>query len=142
MLPDGPNNIVICVVENNDIFYIEKFLYKLYSTKLSQYKNKRYIILNKFTGLTKELYENKLSLILKVRAMENCCAVILESDYVNMCYQTTDVRNPQVIKNEDGAYYLYLGRMTGPEAIWKNKIGMKASWRNGFEFLLNIIKTK
>lgn len=142
VLPDGSNNIVICVVENNDIFYIEKFLYKLYSTKLSQYKNKRYIILNKFTGLTKELYENKLSLILKVRAMENYCAVILESDHINMCYQTTDVRNPQVIKNEDGAYYLDLGRMTGPEAIWKNKIGMKASWRNGFEFLLQTIKTK
>ena len=140
MLQEGSENIVICVVENDDIFYIEKFLYKLYSPALTKYKNKRYIIFNKFTNLTKEIYENKLSLILKVRAMENYCAVILESDYINMCYQSTDVRHPQVVKEENGTYYLDLGRMTGPEAIWKNKNGMKASWRNGFEFLLNEIK--
>lgn len=140
VLQEGSDNIVICVVENDDIFYIEKFLYKLYSPALTKYKNKRYIIFNKFTRLTKEIYENKLSLILKVRAMENYCAVILESDYINMCYQSTDVRHPQVVKEENGTYYLDLGRMTGPEAIWKNKNGMKASWRNGFEFLLNEIK--
>lgn len=140
VLQEGSDNIVICVVENDDIFYIEKFLYKLYSPALTKYKNKRYIIFNKFTKLTKEIYENKLSLILKVRAMENYCAVILESNYINMCYQSTDVRHPQVVKEENGTYYLDLGRMTGPEAIWKNKDGMKASWRKGFEFLLNEIK--
>lgn len=64
----------------------------------------------------------------------------MESDYINMCYQSTDVRHPQVVKEENGIYYLDLGIMTGHEAIWKNKDVMKASWRNGFEFLLNEIK--
>jgi len=37
-------------------------------------------------SLTPEVFQNKLSLILKVCAMENFCAVLLESDNENNCY--------------------------------------------------------
>ena len=82
-----------------------------------------------------DFFKNKLSMILKVRAMENFCAVILESDNINNCYQSGQNRNAQVVETQEDIYCVDLSRTTGPEAIWKNKSGMRASWRENFELL-------
>lgn len=69
--------------------------------------------------------------------MENFCAVILESDNINECYQCGKNRTSQVLNCEDGKFRIDLDRTTGAEAIWKNKDGIKASWRENFEWLIN-----
>lgn len=131
-------NVVFCITENDNILKPEKFLPLLYSKKLKSYDNRRYVLVCKYRHLNGEFYKNKLSLILKVRAMENFCAVILESDTENNCYQTGKNRTAQILKAENGVYGLDLSRMTGPEAIWKNKGStFKASWRANFEWLIN-----
>ena len=68
--------------------------------------------------------------------MENFCAVLLESDTINECYQTGYTRAAQVVQAENNMFGLDLNRMGGPEVIWKNKPGMKATWRNNFEVLI------
>lgn len=77
-----------------------------------------------------------MSLILKVRAMENFCVIILESDNINKCYQSGKNRTAQVVKAVDGYWGIDLERTSGLEAIWKNKTGMKASWRKNYEWLV------
>lgn len=129
-------NIVFVLTENEDILYPEKFLPLMYSDKLSKYTDKRYIIVNRFEELEKEFYENKLSVVLKVRAMENYCAVLLLSDLITMCYQTGKNKNAQVLKASSGCFGLDLSRMTGPETIWRNAgSNKKASWREGYTWL-------
>lgn len=135
-LEQGSDNIIFCVVKGMDILQPEKVLPLLYSEKLSGIPNKRYIILNRHTNLDEELFVTKLSLILKVRAMENFCAVILESDTIHKCYQTGKNRTAQVVKAQSGLFCIDLERTTGPEAIWKNKQGMRESWRKNFEWLI------
>ena len=122
---------------DEDIFHAECILLKMYSGKLAGYKNKKYVIVSKFKNLDFRLYETRLSSVLKVRAMENFCAVILESDIVNACYQTGFTRAAQVVKAVDGRYGLDTSRMNGPEAIWKDKQGMRKSWRSNFVWLCN-----
>ena len=97
--------------------------------------NKRYIIVNQFDKLDKELYENKLSVVLKVRAMKNYCAVLLKSDLITMCYQTSKNKTAQALLSENGYYGLDLSRMNGPETIWKDKDYTKAAWRKGYCWL-------
>lgn len=80
-------NVVFCLVEGNDILKPEKVLSLLYAKELKKISNKRYIIVNKHKHIEDEFFENKLSVVLKVRSMENFCAVILESDNINKCYQ-------------------------------------------------------
>ena len=126
------NDLIFIVVKNEDIFYAEKFLPLLYSEKLEKYKNKRYLIVNQFDGLDKDFYQNKLSVVLKVRAMENYCAVLLKSDLITMCYQTSQNKTAQVLKSENGCFGLDLSRMKGPETIWKNV----PVWRNGYSLLI------
>jgi hypothetical protein len=100
--------------------------------------NKRYIIVNKHKHIEDEFYKNKLSVVLKVRSMENFCAVIVESDNINNCYQCGKNRTAQVLKSENGMYGIDLDRTSGPEAIWKNKgADMKAGWRENFEWLIH-----
>jgi hypothetical protein len=132
-------NIIFCLLKEDEIFQAEKVLGLLYSQKIKGIENKRYILLNKYKNLDEELYRNKLSAILKVRAMENFCGVILESDKINNCYQTGFNRTAQVIESSNGFYRIDLTRTTGPEAIWKDKLGMKASWRKNFEWLIDEI---
>lgn len=134
-------NVVFCVTKGDEIFCTEIFLPKLYSEKLHIYKNRRYILVCQYPSITKDLFANRLSLILKVRAMENYCAVILESDIENKCYQTGHNRTAQVIKPVSGFWGLDFSRMTGPEAIWKNKLGMRAEWRDKFVWLANECKS-
>lgn len=71
--------------------------------------------------------------------MENICGVILESKNINNWYQSGKNRTAQVIEAIGGEYRIDLSRTTGPEAIWKNKDGMRVSWRNNFEWLVNKI---
>ena len=135
----GNLNIIYVLVEGDDIFKPEKVLSLLYSKKLRELHNKRYIIINRYETIDEEFFQNKLSVVLKVRSMENFCGVILESKNINNCYQSGKNRTAQVIDTIDGEYRIDLSRTTGPEAIWKNKDGMRASWRNNFEWLINKI---
>lgn len=139
MQEKGSLNIIYVLVEGDDIFKPEKVLPLLYSKKLKQLNNKRYIIINRYETIDEEFFENKLSLVLKVRSMENFCGVILESKNINNCYQSGKNRTAQVIEVIDGEYRIDLSRTTGPGAIWKNKDGMRASWRNNFEWLVDKI---
>ena len=68
--------------------------------------------------------------------MENFCAVILESKNINKCYQCGKKRTAQVVKAIDGSWGIDLDRTSGPEAIWKNKQGMRESWRTNYEWLV------
>ena len=135
--PYEGKSIVFCVIDGDNIIRAEAFLPMLYSPKLRSYAEKRYILVCRFNNLTPEVFENKLSLILKVRAMENFCAVLLESDNENNCYQTGLNKTAQILKPIDGMFGLDLTRMSGPEAIWKNKgTDFKASWRTNFTWLV------
>lgn len=68
--------------------------------------------------------------------MENYCAVILESDNINKCYQCGKNRTAQVVRAECGAFGIDIERTTGPESIWKDKEGMRAAWRKNYEWLV------
>ena len=132
----GKENIIILIVEGMNILKSEIVLSLLYDQELKKYDNKKYIIYNSHKELQESIYNEKLSVVLKVRVMENFCAVVLESDTYNKCYQCGKNRTAQVVKEIDGYYGVDLSRTTGPEAIWRNKIGMRASWRDGFEWLI------
>ncbi len=129
-------NVVFCLVEGNDILKPEKVLSLLYAKELKKITNKRYVIVNKHNNIDDEIFGNKLSVVLKVRSMENFCAVILESDNINECYQCGKNRTAQVLQSENGKFGIDLDRTTGPEAIWKNKDGMKVDWRENAEWLI------
>lgn len=135
----GNENIVFCVVNGEEIIQPENVLKLLYAKELKGHWNRRYIIVNRFSYITQETYENVLSTIWKVRSMEKFCALIVESDNLNLCYQCGKNRTAQVLKPVDGKFEIDLDRTTGPEAIWKDKNGMKASWRVGYEWLLSTV---
>ena len=131
------SNIIFLVVNREDILKPEIVQKLLYSEKIKKYTNKKYIIINRFDQVDEEFYKDKLSIVLKVRAMENFCAVILESNNINKCYQCGKNRTAQVIKEVDGVWGIDLERTTGPEAIWRDKQGIRASWRNNYEWLVS-----
>ena len=134
------NMLVFFMVDGLDIMHPEYPLRLLYSDKLKAYHNKRYILINYHEKeIEQNFFETKLSVVLKVRAMENFCAVILESPNIKHCYQTGNNRTAQVIPAEDGYYGIDISRTSGPEAIWKNKQGMKFEWRKNFEWLIGQI---
>ena len=131
------NTLVFCMVEGLDIMQPEHSLKLLYSDKLKGYQNKRYILVNYHEKeIEQDFFETKLSVVLKVRAMENFCAVVLQSPNIKHCYQTGNNRTAQVIPVEDRYYGIDISRTSGPEAIWKNKQGMKSEWRKNFEWLI------
>lgn len=133
-------NIVLCIVDEYDIIKPEIVLKLLYSEKLRGYENKKYIIVNKWNSPVKnDYFENVLSDILRVRAMENFCAVVLFAPNKTMCYQCGDNRTSQIIENFNGSFILDTGRMGGPETIWKNKQGMNSKWRPAFEELISTL---
>lgn len=131
-------NLILIVCDELNIMKCEEFLHLMYSSKLQVYKNKRYILINRHKRLNLSFYNNILSVVLKVRAMENYCAVILESDSICNCYQTGKNKNAQVLRESNGFYEIDLERTSGPETIWKNKGDYcKAEWRKGFEWLID-----
>lgn len=133
----GGKNVFLLLADGMDIIKPEKILPLLYAPEIREYHDRRYIILNRHEHIDKIFFEEKLSILLKVRAMENFCAVVLESDDINKCYQCGKNRTAQVVKADNGVFRIDLDRASGPEAIWKNKPGMmKAAWRKNFEWLI------
>ncbi len=132
----GRNHIVLCLVDGMDIMKPEIALKLLYHNELKRYQNKKYIIINRWDNLDMEFYRTKLSLILKVRSMENFCAVILATPELTKCFQCGKTRNAQVVAAENDQFGIDLERAGGPDSIWKNKQGMKASWRKNAEWLI------
>ncbi|MGN0473501.1 MAG: nitrilase-related carbon-nitrogen hydrolase [Acutalibacteraceae bacterium] len=129
--------IVYIVINDIDILSPEKVLKLMYDMKLKEYKNKRYIIFNCWDVIDRTFFENILSDVLRVRAMENYCAIILNSFDINLCYQTSQNRVSQVLALEDdGSFGIDLSRTKGPEVVWKN---CPKSWREGYEKLIGII---
>lgn len=137
LLDHGNENIIICYVSGNDILKAEKVLPLLYSKAIKDIPNRKYIIYNKHGFLDESFYRSKLSVILKVRAMENFCVVLLDAENIKNCYQTGKNRTAQVLAPTDGYFKIDLERASGPESIWKNKMGMRESWRSNFEWLIN-----
>lgn len=132
----GENNVFFFIVQGMDILRPEIIQKLLYSPKLKAFNQKKYIIVNQHNTISEDDYANFLSLILKVRAMENFCAVILESQNINKCFQTGKNRTAQVLASSNGTFQIDLDRTSGPEAIWKNKQGMRESWRKNYEWLV------
>lgn len=132
----GDTNVVLCLVEGEDICRPECVLRLLYAKELRTLPNKRYLILNHWKDLENERFKNQVSLLLKVRAMENYCAVLLHTNQFSRCYQTGQNRTAQVIQEVHGQFGLDLSRMGGPDTIWKNKNGMRAEWRDNVEWLI------
>ncbi|MBA5851531.1 hypothetical protein H2684_09470 [Clostridium sp. cel8] len=136
----GEYNIVICLLNGEEILFPEKVLSLLHNSKLKTIKNKKYIIVNQWKQLDDNMYKTQISDVLKVRAMENSCVVILESDKFYKCYQCDKDGTVQVVKATDGKYGLNLDLANGPEAVWKdNDKGFKENWRSSYEALLNYV---
>lgn len=137
-------NIIIAVCNEMDILKPELVTSMLYSKKIEKIANKRYIIINEWNHLEDSFYKGILSNVLKVRAAENFCAVILKSNEFNKCYQVGNCKNSQTINTLNGSYGIDLSRATGPEALWKNKegLGVRKEWRKGYEELLRYILNK
>ena len=132
----GVQNVFFLMVDGMDILKPEKVQRLLYAAELKKYSNRKYVIVNRHDIVDEKFFKEKLSLILKVRSMENFCAVVLESNNINKCYQCGKNRTAQVVKATEGFWGIDLERTSGPEAIWKNKVGMKASWRKNYEWLV------
>lgn len=135
------SNVFFLLVDGMDILKPEKVQRLLYSKLLKKHSNRKYVLLNRHNKINEEFFLEKLSVVLKVRAMENFCAVILESDNINKCYQCGKNRTAQVVKAVDGYWGIDLERTSGPEAIWKNKQGMRATWRANYEWLVENAET-
>jgi hypothetical protein len=108
---------------------------------LKEYKNKKYLILNRWDNLDYEYYQKFLSTILKVRAAENFCITLLVSPIVSECIQVGLNKNIQIVRNQNGKYGLDFKRATGPESFWKNNsnIGIRADWREKYEMLIDMV---
>ena len=132
----GRYNVFLLLVDGLDILKPEVVQPLLYAKEIHKYPDRKYMIVNHHEHVDEQFFTEKLSVVLKVRAMENYCAVILESDNINKCYQCGKSRTVQVVRAEDGAFGIDLERTTGPDAIWKDKEGMRASWRKNYEWLV------
>ncbi|TCX56100.1 hypothetical protein C1I38_00860 [Dehalobacter sp. 12DCB1] len=132
---DG-NNVIFCCIDSVDIKTPDKVLRLLYHPELKGIPNKRYLIINRWPVHDDGQFDNIYSDILKVRTVENFCAVLYTSPEKSMCFQAGKNKNVQSVMLIDGEYRLDFTRMSGPEAIWKNKDGMRANWRCGYETLV------
>lgn len=133
---NGDANVFYLLVDGMDIMLPEVVQPLLYSEKIKSYPNRRYVIVNRHRSVDRKFFAEKLSVILKVRAMENFCAVVFESAEGSKCYQCGKNRTAQVVKARDGIFGIDLDRTSGPEAIWKDKKGMRKSWRKNYEWLV------
>ena len=124
----GKDNVFLLLVDGMDIMKPEKVQPLLYAKEIKTYTNRKYIIINRHDHID--------PVFLKVRAMENFCAVILESDDLNKCYQCGKNRTSQVVRAVNGTFGIDLNRTSGPDTIWKNKTDMRASWRKNYEWLV------
>ena len=132
-------NIILVETDKDEIIKPEIVLKRLFNPKLKSIKNKKYIIINKWDNIDESYYSNILSDVLKSRATENFCAVLLISNNITKCYQSTKAKDSQVLKLENNKYIVDLKRMGGPESIWRGKSDMKSKWRKGYEELINYV---
>lgn len=132
----GSYHVFFLLVDGLDILKSEFVQPLLYAKEIKRYPNRKYVIVNRHGHVEEQFFKEKLSVVLKVRAMENYCAVILESDNINKCYQCGKNRTAQVVRAEGGAFGIDIERTTGPESIWKDKEGMRAAWRKNYEWLV------
>lgn len=137
--PAGKESIVICILEGDEILKPEAVLGMLYNPKLKTVPAKKYLLVNRFGKVDRQYYNTVLSDVLKVRSMENFCAVLFVCDDFTKCFQCGFNRTAQAVLPQNEAYTLDTVRMSGPEAIWKNKAGIRADWRKGFEGLIKYI---
>ena len=126
-------NVILCLIKGNDILKPEKVLQLLYNKKLDDIENKSFVIVNQYKRLSERFFQTQLDTILKVRAVENCCAVILESDKFNKCYQSTYCKDSQIITPKKGFFGLDLRRTNGPKhtGLHQNK-----QWNPNIDFLV------
>lgn len=93
-------NIVFRLVEEKNILKPEKVLRLLYAQPLKGITNKRYIIINHWSRIDSDFYAEKLSVVLKVRAMENYCAVLLTLDNLTILLIFCTVEGYYIQKGE------------------------------------------
>ena len=140
VLNQGSDNIIFVVCDGETVQVPEFVSALLYSDDLKRIPNKKYIIVNRRDDIEdKDFLNLQLDPLLRVRAMENYCAVILESPIANRCYQTSMNRKSQIVKEVDGKYGIDLSRTTGPEAIWsKSKNSVNVVRRDTYNTLIDI----
>lgn len=131
--------VVVAVIGQHDILKPEYTASLLYHKNLQKLPDKRYIVINEWQEIEPHFYEAILSNVLKVRAAENFCTVMLVSPNLVKCFQVSNNKNIQVVKMQKNSFQLDLRRMTGPEALWKTKANplMKKEWRVNYEKLLD-----
>ena len=126
-------NIIFCIIKGNNILKPEKILSLLYNKKLDSIDNKCFILVNQHKHISEEFFQTQLDTVLKVRAVENLCAVILESENICRCYQCTNYKTSQVVKSKNGYFGIDLKRTHGPKhtGLHQNK-----KWKSNIEFLV------
>lgn len=129
-------NVIFCIVKGNDILKPEKVLNLLYNKHLDSIENKCFVIVNQYNHFSDKFFRTQLETVLKVRAVENLCAVILESDNVCRCYQCTNYKTSQVIKPAKGYFGLDLKRTHGPK---HTGLHHKNQWNSNIQFLVNTL---
>ena len=131
-------NVIFCIVKGNEILKPEKVLQLLYNKKLNNIDNKSFVILNQHKHISEDYFQTQLDTILRVRAVENYCAVILESDNIKKCYQSTFCKDSQIIKPEKGYFGIDLSRTNGPR---HTGLHQSKQWNQNIEFLVdNLLK--
>jgi len=138
VLPVKDQNVVFIIMQDDDVTRPELLCKKLYSQKLKSYKNKRYMLINRWTGtqLDGRYFKERLSDILKTRAAENFIAVLLVSPLITKCYQPGSTKNVQDVCISSDGFGIDFKRMGGPEVIWKRN----PRWRAGYELLIDYLQ--
>lgn len=134
--PYNNRNVIFCIVKGNDILRPEKVLNLLYNKHLDSIENKCFVIVNQYNHFSDKFFRTQLETVLKVRAVENLCAVILESDNVCRCYQCTNYKTSQIIKPVKGYFGLDLKRTHGPKHTGLHN---KKQWDPNIQFLVNTL---
>ena len=127
-------NVIFCLIKGNDILKPEKVMQLLYNKRLDDIENKSFVIVNQYKRLSKSFFQTQLDTVLKVRAVENLCAVILESDKFNKCYQSTYCKDTQIIMSTNGFFGIDLHRTNGPK---HTGLHQNVRWNPNIEYLIS-----
>jgi predicted amidohydrolase len=127
-------NVIFCVINDNEILKPEKVLQLLYNKKLDSVENKSFVVVNQHKHFSDTFFQTKLETVLKVRAMENYCVVIMESAGFSKCYQCTNYKTSQVVKPTNGFFGVDLRRAIGPK---RTGLHNSEKWNSNIELLIN-----
>lgn len=127
-------NVIFCVINGNEILKPEKVLQLLYNKNLDFIENKSFVIVNQHKHLSDAFFQTKLDTVLKVRAMENYCVVVMESNGFSKCYQCTNYKTSQVVKPTNDFFGIDLRRANGPK---RTRLHNSEKWNSNIEFLVN-----